>query len=50
MRFKKKFDMASHVRGAFGDFGNIKCLYHIEPVGNISDGVRNTIKIFTYFT
>jgi len=21
------FDMVSHVRGAFGDFGNIKCLY-----------------------
>jgi len=42
--------MVSHVRGAFGDFGDIKCLYHIEPLENISDVVRNTIKMFTYYT
>ena len=33
--------------GAFGDFGDLKCLYHIEPVESISDEVRNIITIFT---
>ena len=36
-----------HSSGVFGDFSDLKCLYHIEPVDSISDEVRNIIKMFT---
>jgi len=33
--------------GAFGDFGDLKCLYHIEPAESVSDEVRNIIIIMS---
>ncbi|XP_065890291.1 disintegrin and metalloproteinase domain-containing protein 8-like [Dysidea avara] len=28
------------LRGAFGDFSNIRCLYHIDPIESISDEIQ----------
>jgi len=37
-----------HARGSFGDFGDIRCLFHIEPLGSVYDAqVQMTQNMFT---
>jgi len=35
------YTVLNHFRGTFGDYGIMEDLYHLEPLENISNEVRN---------